>query len=299
MGTIAVTGVTGHVGSLVAAGLHEHGLEPRLLLRNPDKAAGFPADRVAVAAYGDRPACEHALAGVDLLFLVSAAESADRPAEHRTVIDAAAAAGVRHVVYTSFLGASPTATFTLARDHAATEAHLRSSGMAWTFLRDSFYLDLLPEFAGADGMVRGPAGEGRVGAVLRSDVARCAVAVLVEEATGRREHAGATYDLTGPESLTLAEIAQIVTEETGRRIGFHDETLEEAYASRAGYGAPQWQLDAWVSTYTAIRVGELDVVTTAVEDLTGTPARSLRDHLRTAGALAGDPATRSRNNGHG
>ena len=197
------------------------------------------------------------------------------------IIDAAAAVGVvQHVVYTSFLGASPTATFTLARGHAATEEHLRASGMDWTFLRDSLYLDLLPEFAGADGVIRGPAGAGRVGAVLRADVARCAVAILADTVTGTRSHAGASYDLTGLEALTLTEIARIVTEETGHQITFHDETVDEAYASRATYGAEQWQLDAWVSTYTAIKAGELDVVTSAVADVTGTPARSLREHLR-------------------
>lgn len=283
MRTTAVTGVTGHIGSRVATGLAERGIEAQLLLRDPAKAAGFPAERTAVASYGDAEAARRALDGVQLLFMVSAAESADRLGEHRTFIDAAAAAGVRHVVYTSFLGASPTATFALARDHAATEEHLRASGMAWTFLRDSFYLDLLPQFAGEDGVIRGPASAGRVGAVLRADVARCAVAVLADEVTGARSHAGASYDLTGPEALTLTEIAQIVTEETGRQIAFHDETLDEAYASRAAYGAPPWQLDAWVSTYAAIKAGELEVVSSAVGDLTGTPARSLREHLRSPG----------------
>lgn len=283
MRTTAVTGVTGHIGSRVATGLAERGIEAQLLLRDPAKAAGFPAERTAVASYGDAEAARRALDGVQLLFMVSAAESADRLEEHRTFIDAAAAARVRHVVYTSFLGASPTATFALARDHAATEEHLRASGMAWTFLRDSFYLDLLPQFAGEDGVIRGPASAGRVGAVLRADVARCAVAVLADEVTGARSHAGASYDLTGPEALTLTEIAQIVTEETGRQIAFHDETLDEAYASRAAYGAPPWQLDAWVSTYAAIKAGELEVVSSAVGDLTGTPARSLREHLRSPG----------------
>ncbi|HIZ34305.1 MAG TPA: SDR family oxidoreductase [Candidatus Ruania gallistercoris] len=279
MDTIAVTGVSGQIGSRVAAGLLEHGIEAKLLLRDRTKAVDLPEERVAVAEYGDGPAARRALAGADLLFMVSAAESADRLEEHRAFIDAAAAAGVRHVVYTSFLGASPTATFTLARDHAATEDHLRASGMDWTLLRDSFYLDLLPQFAGEDGVIRGPAGAGRVGAVLRADVARCAAGVLADECTGARSHAGASYDLTGPEALTLTEIAQIVSDETGRHITFHDETVEEAYASRAAYGAPPWQLDAWVSTYTAIKAGELDAVTSAVTDLTGTPPGSLREHL--------------------
>ena len=280
MTTIAVTGVTGHVGSRVAAGLEERGIEVRHLLRNAAKADRFPAGRTFVAEYGDAQDARTALTGADLLFMVSAAESEDRMEQQHTFIDAAAASGVQHVVYTSFLGASPEATFTFARTHFDTEEHIKASGMAWTFLRDSFYLDLLPMFAGDDGVIRGPGGDGRVGAVIRDDVARSAVAVLADEHAGQRSHAGRTYELTGPEALTLAEIARITSEETGRELSYHDETLAEARASRAAYDPPEWMMQAWLSTYTAIAAGELDVVSSAVEHLTGSPATSLREYLR-------------------
>lgn len=207
--------------------------------------------------------------------MVSAAESADRLEQHLTFVDAAAEAGVRHVVYTSFLGAAPDATFTLARDHWATEERLRASGMEFTFLRDSLYTDFLPAMVGEDGVIRGPAGSGRVATVTRADVARSAVAVLLDP----EAHAGATHDLTGPEALTLAEVAAILTEHTGREVTFHDETLEEAYESRRRWPAPQWQYDAWVSTYTAIANGELAGVSEAVRTLTGRAPESLRDFL--------------------
>ena len=207
--------------------------------------------------------------------MVSASESQDRLAQHFGLIDAAAAAGVHQVVYTSFLGAGPDATFTLARDHWATEERLRASGMTWTMLRDSFYLDFLPTMAGQDGVIRGPAGAGRVGAVARADVARSAAAVLSRP----DRHAGATYDLTGPEALSLDEVAETITHVTGRPTSYVEESLEEAYASRAHFGAPAWQVDAWVSTYTAIANGELAAVTDAVRSLTGTPALSLRQLL--------------------
>lgn len=155
--------------------------------------------------------------------------------------------------------------FTLARDHWATEQHLRDSGMAWTFLRDSFYLDFLPDLAGADGVIRGPADDGRVAAVARADVARCAAAVL----TNPGRHAGATHELTGPAALSLAEAARTISEVTGRGTRYLAETVEQAYASRSHYGAPEWQLDAWVSTYLAIAAGELAAVTDTVERLTG------------------------------
>ncbi len=160
-------------------------------------------------------------------------------------------------------------------DARVTEQLLRGSGAAWTFLRDSFYADVLPHFVGDDGVLRGPAGDGRVAAVAQDDVAAAAVAVLRDPAA----HAGATYDLTGPEALTLAEVAETITRTTGRAVTYRDETLEEARASRAVYGAPEWQLEAWVSTYTAIAAGELASTSTAVADLTGRPATSLAQLL--------------------
>jgi NAD(P)H dehydrogenase (quinone) len=96
-------------------------------------------------------------------------------------------------------------------------------------------------------------------------------------------HAGATFDLTGPEALPLTEVAEVLTAVTGRPVSYHPETLEEAYASRASYGAPDWQVDAWVSTYTAIAAGEMAAVSTAVAELTGHPARTLAEVLRTGG----------------
>lgn len=274
---IAITGATGNIGGAVARQLAESGAHLRLVVRDPDRApAGAP--EVVTASYGDGEAATAALRGVDVLLMVSASESADRLEQHRTFIDSAAAAGVEHVVYTSFLGAAPDATFTLARDHWATEEHLRASGMAWTFLRDSFYLDFFTDLVGEDGVIRGPAGQGRVGAVARADVARSAAAVLAAP----EAHAGHTYDLTGPQALTLAEAARTIAEVTGRPTSYEEETVEQAYTSRRRYGAPDWQLDAWVSTYTAIAAGELAPVTGAVERLTGTAPISLADLLRPA-----------------
>ena len=124
--------------------------------------------------------------------------------------------------------------------------------------------------------IRGPAGEGRVAAVGRVDVAAVAEAVLREP----EAHAGATYTLTGPEALTLAEIAARAGAALGRELRFVDESEEEAYAWRGRqYGAEQWQLDAWVSTYTAIRDGSVAAVTDDVRRVTGRPPRTLEQVL--------------------
>ncbi len=277
---IAVSGASGHLGGGVAARLAEAGIEQRLLVRSPERAPRLGRSEVALADYADATTCAAALAGIDTVFMVSGAEEPDRTAAHRTFVDAARSAGVRRIVYTSFLGASPTATFTLARDHWDTEQHIRSTGLLFTFLRDNLYADQLPLFAGSDGVLLGPGGDGRVSAVARRDVADVAAAVLLAaDSRHRSEHDGRTYDLTGPQALSLAEAARIITEVTGRPTRYQNQTLAEAYASRRGYGAPDWQLDAWVSTYTAIAVGELAAVTADVQAVAGHPATSLRELL--------------------
>lgn len=277
---LAITGSTGNIGGRVAQVLAEQGVPMRLLVRDPQRAPDLPGCTVVQASYGDRDASREALEGVDHVLMVSAAETEDRVDEHRTFVDAAAQAGVDHVIYTSFVGAAPDATFTLARDHWHTEQHLERSGMHWTFLRDSLYADFLPMLVGDDGVIRGPAADGRVALVAQDDVADAALAVLLDPGA----HERAVYELTGPEALSLEEAAAILSEVSGRPARYEPETLGEAYASRASYAAPGWQVDAWVSTYAAIGAGELATVSRDVERLTGHPASPLVEVLRRAAA---------------
>jgi uncharacterized protein YbjT (DUF2867 family) len=273
---IGVTGATGAVGGRVARLLSERGLIQRLVVRDTERAPLLVAAEVRHGAgYADGLSMRAAFAGIGTLFLVPAAEAADRVEQHRTVVDAAVAAGVERIVYLSFLNAAPDATFTLARDHWATEQHIRAAGVPWTFARMSLYLDFLPTMVGADGVIRGPAGSGRVAAVLRDDVAH-AVAELV----AGRGHEGRTYELTGPRAFTFAEAAASMAELTGKPVRFEDETLEQAYASRAHYEAPDWEVDGWVTTYAAIAAGELDAVSDDVRRLTGQDPAGLEDWLR-------------------
>ncbi|GIH01958.1 NAD(P)-dependent oxidoreductase [Rhizocola hellebori] len=278
MTPLAVTGSTGQLGGRIARRLAVAALPQRLLVRDPSRAPQLAQATVMRAEYADLQAVRDALTGVRTALMVSASESLDRVEQHRTFIDAAAEAGVQHLVYTSFYGAAPDATFTLARDHWATEQYIRASGLAFTFLRDNLYADFLAFMVGEDGVIRGPAGGGRVAAVAQDDIADVATEVL----RAPDAHVGQTYDLTGPQALTLAEIAATIAEHTGRAVSYRAETLEEAYASRAGYGAPDWQVDAWVSTYTAIAAGEMSGVSDAVARVTGHAPRSLAELLRTS-----------------
>ncbi|WP_158888870.1 SDR family oxidoreductase [Amycolatopsis anabasis] len=274
--TIAVTGATGQLGRRVARRLAEAGTAQRLLGRNPSRIPELPGAVVAPpASYGDSDAMRAAIGDADTLFLVSAHESADRVREHVTAVDAAIAAGVERIVYVSFLAAAPDATFTFARDHWHTEQHIRSAGARFTFLRDSFYLAAFGAMAGASGELRGPAGDGRVAAVSHDDIADVAVAVLLGEG-----HDGATYDVTGPEALTLTQIAGELSRSAGRTVTYVPETREEAYASRAGYGAPDWEVAGWVSSYEAIATGEMATVSDTVARLTGHSPQSLTEYLK-------------------
>ncbi|HEY3548556.1 MAG TPA: SDR family oxidoreductase, partial [Propionicimonas sp.] len=273
---LGITGSTGRLGGRVARILADSGAVQRLLVRDPSRAPQLTGASALPGSYADTEAVTAALQGLRTVLMVSASESPDRMDQHRAFIDAATAAGVQQVVYVSFYGAAPDCTFTLGRDHFATEEYLRASGMAFTFLRDNLYADFFPAMVGEDGVIRGPAGQGRVAAVAQDDIADAAVAVLRDPDA----HAGATYSLTGPEALTLDEVAAVLTESRGRPVVYHPETVAEAYASRAVYAAPDWQVDAWVSTYTAIAAGELAGVTNDVEKLSGHPATSLADLLR-------------------
>lgn len=293
--TVAVTGATGHIGGRVARRLADIGVAQRLVVRTPERAPQLSGADVVAASYGDTGAMRRALAGIDTLFMVSATESADRVAQHLAAVDAAAAAGVRRIVYLSYAGAAPDAVFTFGRDHWATEQHIRASGLAFTFLRDNLYSDLVPSFAGPDGVIRGPAGDGRAAMVSRDDVADVAVAVLVgaghdggHRASERPEgalhdgatHDGAIYDVSGQQALSMQDVAEELTRVSGRRVSYVDETVEEAYASRAKYGAPDWEVAGWVSSYQGIASGEWSAVTSTVPDLTGHPATTFADMLR-------------------
>ncbi|WP_442863740.1 SDR family oxidoreductase [Arthrobacter sp. FW306-06-A] len=260
---------------MVARQLAASGFAQRLLVRDAARAPQLDGAHAVVCSYGDGAASRHALEGAKVLFMVSAAEAEDRLQQHYAFVDAAAEAGVEHVVYTSFYGAAPDAIFTLARDHYATEERIKASGMAYTFLRDNFYLDFLPLMTGDDGVIRGPAGDGVFSGVAREDIARSAYAVLRDPAI----HKGMTYNLTGPEELSMAQAAEILSAGTGRTVRYQPETVEEAYASRASYGAPQWQLDAWVSTYTAMAAGEMAGLSPDVHGLTGQDPITLAEFL--------------------
>lgn len=281
---IGITGVTGKLGSYVADLVDQPGIASIHLARSPERAKFYSSAEIRRISYANTPEVVEALKGIDTLLMVSARESPERVKDHKEFLDAAKLAGVEHIVYTSFYGAGEKATFTLSRDHAQTEAYIKELGFTYTFLRDNFYLDFLIDIALENGEIRGPAGSGKVSAVARKDTSSVAVEILLNP----KEWENQTLNLTGPEELSMEEIVALLSKETGNAITYVDESVEEAYESRKKWPAQNWEYDAWVSTYTAIKAGEQDGVSTDVEKVLGRPAMSLIDVLKERQLLEDD-----------
>ena len=281
---IGMTGVTGKLGSYVADLIDQKGIASIHLARRPERAKVYASAKIRKMVYANTPEVVEALKGIDVLLMVSARENPERVEEHKSFLDAAKLAGVQHIVYTSFYGADEKATFTLSRDHAQTEAYIKKLGFTYTFLRDNFYLDFFIDIALENGEIRGPAGRGRVSAVARKDTSRVAAEILLNP----KEWENQTLNLTGPEDLSMEEIVELLSKNTGKAITYVDESVEEAYESRKKWPAQTWEYDAWVSTYTAIKAGEQAGVSTDVEKVLGRPAMNLIDVLKERQLLEDD-----------
>ena len=273
---IGITGVTGKLGSYVADLVDKKGIASIHLARSPERAKVYASAEIRKMVYANTPEVVEALKGIDILLMVSARENPERVKEHKDFLDAAKLAGVQHIVYTSFYGADEKATFTLSRDHAQTEAYIKELGFTYTFLRDNFYLDFFIDIALENGEIRGPAGSRKVSAVARKDTSSVAAEILLHAKKWENQ----TLNLTGPEELSMEEIVALLSKETGKTITYVDESVEEAYESRKKWPAQNWEYDAWVSTYTAIKAGEQAGVLTDVEKVLGRPAMSLIDILK-------------------
>jgi NAD(P)H dehydrogenase (quinone) len=271
---LAIAEASEALGRAIAARLAAFGIAQRLIVRDVEQAPGLAGAEVVEASYDDTAAMSRAMAGVRTLVLLSDGKSPDRVQEHCAAVDAAVAAGVERIVYVSFLAAAPDATFTFARDHFETEEHTRATAMSHTFLRPSLYLDSVPSLCSPDGVIRNPAGYGRVAWVSRADVAAAAVVVVIES-----DHDGHTYDVTGSEAHTMSEIAQQLALVTGRPIAYLLETLAEARASRAAAGPVDWEIEGAISAFAAIAEGELDAVSDTILRLTGNQPQTLGQYL--------------------
>jgi NAD(P)H dehydrogenase (quinone) len=279
--TIAITGAAGHLGRLTAQLVLERvGADEVVLVTRRPEAIADLAERGAAVRFGDfdePDSLPAAFAGVDRLLLVSVDALGNRVAQHTAAIDAAAAAGVGHVLYTSGLNAGSELPLVVSHDHGATEQAIRDRGLRWTALRMGLYAESQVAAAAravASGHLVHNNGDGATAYVSREDCAAAAAAALAGEG-----HEDRVYDITGPELVTQAQVAALAAEISGRPVVPVAIDDEEATQNLMAVGLPADTAKAIASFGTAIREGVLEVLSSHVEDLTGRPPRSLRDVL--------------------
>jgi NAD(P)H dehydrogenase (quinone) len=271
---IVVTGAAGNVGRLVAEELARTGARMRLLVRDRARAPDVSGAEVVEADYGDAGSLAAALRPGDRVFMVSIHDGPERRLPlYRSFIAAAVRAEVAHVVYLSFVNAGPDAVFLHARSHGETEAMLRDSGLAWTAIRNGMYADEALGWFDPDGVAREPGGDGRISFSYRPELARAIAVVLAEPG-----HEGRVYDITTPESVTLAELARIASDATGRPHSYEPGTDEDWI--RRWRGRDAWRIEAGRTSYAALRSGEFDVVTDDYRALTGRDPLPLAEIVR-------------------
>ncbi|HXS27979.1 MAG TPA: NAD(P)H-binding protein [Steroidobacteraceae bacterium] len=303
---IVVTGASGHYGRRLTELLLARVRPPDLILvtRRPERLQAA-ADRGVEVRYGDfdRPErLPEAFKGGERLLLISTlAVGPRRRRQHQAAIEAAATAGVRHIAYTSSTGIHPRSPSLAVQDHVLTEDAIRRSGLAFTFLRDAQYAEviatMLAPLAVASGKWSMSTGSGCMAFVSKQDCVASAAAVLTSDG-----HEGAVYEITGPQLYTFADAAALAAEISGRSIAYSDISHEERLAEFDALGVPReyvegmlnadetgvWGSEEMVSYERAIRQGYFSVCSHHVELLTGRPAKSLREvFLENRDALLG------------
>ena len=270
---ILITGASGRVARRVAERLARDGHRLRLMTRSPQLAPKLAGAETVRGDFAEPATLEGAFAGVSAALVVSASgESGERAEQHRNAFQAAARAGVGHVVYLSLQGAAPDSKYPFSRDHYLSEQYLFATGLPSTVLRNAFYLDMFLDKFDAQGVIRGPAQQGRGAFVSREDVAQTAAAVL-------RKPPGGIHDVTGPEALTVADIAQRLSTLVHRQLRYEDESADTARERLSRIEPLAWRVDLSVGWFEAIAAGELLRTSDTTRRFTGIAPLTLEDYF--------------------
>lgn len=282
MTTYAITGATGGLGAAAVAALRTRGVPATdivAVVRDAGKAQDLAADGVVVrvAPYEDPDALTIALKGVDRLLLVSSPAVGQRTAQHTNVINAAAAAGVGVLAYTSLLNA-PDSPLGLADEHRQTEALLAQFDGDTILLRNGWYWENFlanVEPAAASGALLGAAGEGRVAGAPRAELGEAAAAALIDGT-------GAVYELGGP-SASYADLAEAIGSAVGSTVVYRDLPVDDYRAALLDAGTPEGLATFLAGTDAGIAQGALDTDSPALAQLLGRTPGTFADTLRNSG----------------
>ncbi|WP_312272842.1 SDR family oxidoreductase [Pseudescherichia sp.] len=278
---IAITGATGHLGQLTLTELLKTVPASQLvaIVRNPAKAETLAQQGVIVrqAEYGDQAALTAALEGVDKLLLISSSEVGQRAVQHRNVIDAAKAAGVKFIAYTSLLHADRS-PLGLHVEHVDTEQYLAASGIPYALLRNGWYSEnylASAPAALAHGVFIGSAGEGKIASATRGDYAAAAAKVISSEG-----HAGKVYELAGDEAWTLSELAAELSKQSGKPVVYQNLSEADFAAALKGAGLPEAFANLLADSDAGAAKGGLFDSSRTLSTLIGRPTTSIRDSIR-------------------
>ncbi|WP_067568592.1 SDR family oxidoreductase [Nocardia acidivorans] len=278
--TVAVTGASGQLGRLTIEALLREGATPVAVVRDASKVADLAERGVEVreAGYDDPAALDRAFAGVDRVLLVSGNEFGSRVAQHTNVIRAAERAGVELLAYTSIPNVDRNELI-LAQEHRGTEAVLDQASVPVVRLRNDWYwenyLSALPA-AVESGVLYGAAGQGRVAGAARADYAEAAAKVLTTDG-----HGGRAYELGG-QRHTYAELAQAISEASGKPVRYQDLPQADYAAALASNGVPAEYAAVLADADAGIAQGILDVDSGDLEKLLGRPATPAVEVFRAA-----------------
>jgi uncharacterized protein YbjT (DUF2867 family) len=268
---ILVTGATGNVGLELIKKLFDRSLPVRAFVRDRSRARAIalPGIELVEGDFARPETVARALDGVEQLFLLMPS-SAEVEQRQRIFVDAARKARVKHIVKLSQFGADAGAHGRFQRYHAGVEHHIRKSRIPYTFLRPNLFMQSLLNFRSSiasQGLFYAPAGNARVSIIDVRDIASVAAAALV-----RSEHENQTYELTGPEALTHAEMAGEFSEAFGKTVKYVDVPPETMLQTLLDLRIPRWQAEGVVEDYDHYRRGEAAAITSAVRDVTQQPA---------------------------
>ncbi|MEB6635110.1 SDR family oxidoreductase [Kluyvera cryocrescens] len=278
---IAITGATGQLGQHVVANLLKTTAADQLVavVRNPAKAEALSQQGVNVrqADYGDEGALTKALQGVEKLLIISSSEVGQRAPQHRNIIQAATAAGVKFIAYTSLLHAD-TSPLGLADEHIATEKMLADSGIPYALLRNGWYTENYLASAPPaleHGVFIGAAGEGKIASATRADYAAAAARVISEEG-----HAGKVYELAGDNGWTLSELAAELAKQSGKKVVYQNLSQADFAAALKSVGLPAGLADMLADSDVGASKGGLFDDSHTLSKLIGRPTTALADSVK-------------------
>jgi NAD(P)H dehydrogenase (quinone) len=283
---ILITGSTGHLGNAVIDSLLKT-VSPNTIAafaRSEEKAAPLKAKgiQVRIGDYHDQAALAAAMQGVDKVLFISSSDFNDRPGQHRNVVDAAKNAGVKHIFYTgvTMKNAEHSAIGYLMADHFTTDEYIKSSGLTYTLLQNNLYMEVLPMFLGEKVMETGvffPGGTGKTAFVSRLDLAEATANAIT--GTG---HENKTYQLTAPVAYSFADVAEMLSAQSGKSVAYTDAPAEVFENVLQQAGLPEFVIRMSSSFGAAIKNEDFNITNDTLESLLGRKPVDLSEFLKTA-----------------